>query len=134
MHLRMPWVATLSFSYMVVLSMTRGGYHPPPESQQAAQALQPESAIHSSSAATVHSSDTTAIHSSSVAAVHSSGAAAIHSSSAAAVYSSSAAALWPPWNRAAPGAALQASSSAPAAATVVASVAEPIAKGAFNRA
>lgn len=27
-HLRMPWVAALSFSYMVVLSMTRGAYRP----------------------------------------------------------------------------------------------------------
>ncbi len=27
-HLRMPWVATLSFSYMTLLSMTRGAYSP----------------------------------------------------------------------------------------------------------
>jgi len=30
-HLRMPWVAALSFSYMVVLSMTRGAYRPSAE-------------------------------------------------------------------------------------------------------
>jgi len=37
-HLRMPWVAALSFSYMVVLSMTRGAYRPSAD----VQARQPD--------------------------------------------------------------------------------------------